>query len=828
MGSENESNNIGNHGYKMEYKQNPYINKIEEEKNSENINTIKKEENISNNSNHIKKQEIKIDESLNKKEEIITPTIHVKIKLEGEGEEYWEKDYNKGTSLYIISSEFKEANNLEKIKKNHFIEFIYNNKPIQMDSKTLDSIINEDENEVIFEQYIKKVPGIEFIEKIEPVDYIGRPISNPFEIYIFDVRKKIIEKIKYSKEKDKKYGLYKYGIKSAYCNGINHLFISGGEDTESNKALDIFWDIDLKNKKFNEGITYMPIPKKNHKMIYIDNKVYIIGGNDLTTMFYDMKKNNIIEWVKLKKEKIEPALIKYNNFLFCFDSFMNDYHFEKIDLTEKTPEWELVKPRINRNVLNSPYSQKFFGLIQDRHENILFIGGIIDTNNEYNELNKFESFNLQYNAQNNIIEKSNMNLKSMDYNKIQLIEKSFLPVEENTYILFPDFNKREPKILYFYKDKNSLEIKSYHSKPKLAQMLNNTRIISLGESMKDCNFDMPTIIKNKNIYINEDQTKIDYFNLEKSGLPIEYINYIKLHTDNQNYQKEENIFENNIIKNDSIDNKINEKNISYINKNRYTKISLKNKDINNHINDIKENENSYINDKPKIEENSDYKISNRNINNISNNIDKNSNSSLKNENLKEKEEEEEKEKEEKEKEEKEKEEREEKEKEEIEKEEKEKEEKEKEEKEKEENEEIEKEEKEKKEKDNEEKENDEIGKEEKKGKENEQKEKEEKENEEIENKEKEEKELRKIKTNTLTNTEKYDYDRAYSLATFHASVNNDISFEKLKNNKAVKKITKMNDYNIQPKDVSIKLLKKERRKFKNYELNEFNDDYNNY
>jgi len=81
---------------------------------------------------------------------------------------------------------------------------------------------------------------------------------------------------------------------------------------------------------------------------------------------------------------------------------------------------------------------------------------------------------------------------------------------------------------------------------------------------------------------------------------------------------------------------------------------------------------------------------------------------------------------------------------------------------------------------------------------------------------------------SLTNIEKYDCDKAYSLATFHASVNNDITFEKLKNNKAVKQITKMNYYNIQPKDVSIKLLKKERRKFKNYEFNEFNDEYNNY
>ena len=823
MGSENETNDIENKKYKIGYRQNPY-NKKEEEKNSEKNSTIKKEEKISEN-NNIKKEEIKIDESLNKKEEIIIPKIKVKIKLEEDGEDerekYWEKEYNKETSLNIISLEFKEAYNLQKIQKNHFIEFIHNNKPIQMDSRTLDSIINEDENEVIFEQHRKKVPGIEFIEKIEPVDYIGRPIPNPFEIYIFDVRKKIIEKIKYSKEKNKKYGLNQFGIKSAYCNGINHLFISGGEDIQSNNALDFFWDIDLKNKQFNQKIMYMPIPKKNHKMIYIDNKVYIIGGNDLTTMYYDMKNNKIIEWEKLKKEKIEPALIKHNTFLFCFDSFLKDYYFEKIDLTEQNPEWEIVKPRISRNIINSPFSQKFFGLIEDKHENIIFIGGILDTNNKYNELNNNECFNFQYNAPNNMIEKSNMNLKSMDYNKIQLIEKSFLPVDENTYILFPDFNKKEPKILYFYKDRNSLEIKSYHSKPKLAQLMNQTRIISLGETMRDCNFDMPTIVKNKNIYINENQNKLDDFNLEKSGLPQEYINYIKYHTNNQNYKKDENIFENNIIKNESMDNKSEEKES---NKNRYTKINLKNQNINNDINDIKEKENSYINNEAQIEENNNYQINNKNINNISNNNDKNSNSSLKNENTKKREEEEEIEERENinlEKEEIKQEEVEEKEKEQKEKEEKEKEEKEKEEKEKEEKE------KEENEKEKEENENENINIE-KEQKEKEKEEKEEQKEKEKEEKEKNEKKLDRSEDKSLTNIEKYDYDKAYSLATFHASVNNDISFEKLKNNKAVKQITKMNNYNIQPKDVSIKLLKKERRKYKNYELNEFNDEYNNY
>ena len=56
----------------------------------------------------------------------------------------------------------------------------------------------------------------------------------------------------------------------------------------------------------------MPIPKKNHNMIYIGKKVYIVGGNDESTMYYDLNNKNIVEWVKLKKKKFEPSLIKYN------------------------------------------------------------------------------------------------------------------------------------------------------------------------------------------------------------------------------------------------------------------------------------------------------------------------------------------------------------------------------------------------------------------------------------------------------------------------------------------------------------------------------------
>lgn len=97
-------------------------------------------------------------------------------------------------------------------------------------------------------------------------------------------------------------------------------------------------------------------------MIYINNKVYIIGGNDETTMIYDINDNNIREWVKLNKKKFEPSLIKYNNYLFCIDSsqkYLNNYNFEKIDIYEENPEWEEVKPKISPDILNLNFSQNF-------------------------------------------------------------------------------------------------------------------------------------------------------------------------------------------------------------------------------------------------------------------------------------------------------------------------------------------------------------------------------------------------------------------------------------------------------------------------------------
>ena len=795
--------------------------KLEKEKDNEEINNNKSEK---------AKEEIKIDNPEDLKDEVIIPKeIEVKIKLD---DGYWERKYDKETPLNKIRADFQQANNLEDIKKNHYIEFIYNNSPLQMDSRPLESILEEGKSEIFIYQEIKQIPGIIKQEIIEPVDYIGKPLANPFEVYIFEIRKKIISKIKYSKEKERNYGLNKYGINSAYCNGFNQLFISGGVDPYSNEILNDFLIIDLMNKTFKRKLN-MPKPKKNHSMIYSQNKVYIIGGNDESTMYYDINHNEMIEWSTLKIKKFEPSLIRYNNYLFCIDSsnkYSNEYNFEKINLlSEDNPEWELVKPQISPDILNLDFTQKFFGLLEDKNENIIFIGGIYDNNIEDNiGFNNY--FNLQYNVEDNSIERKDMNLKINDYKEITLKEKSFLSMDENTYIIFPDFKRRAPKVLYFYKDRNALEINSYHSNPRLTKIANQNRKTFLGEYLKELNFNMPPL-KRKNIYINENfKSEFGGFNEEKNGISSVYNKYFKKRSSNDNnitndkYNFEKNkiieippIRKNNyqiqtqkeisfLIKSMKVNNNINinpeiipkikENSINVDYKNYFMKkgkeentiIKTPKKVINPEIikAEVKEPTNE-IHEKPvddsKDKVNIEPSENRYEINKKTDDIKESKNKSIE-ESKKE-------------------------------------------------------EEKEEKEKTEEKVENKEEDREEKK---------EEKE-ETIEGSKKGSDKLSmnkninkngnninnsnitktsKSKDKSMTNIEIFDHDKAYSLVTFHSSVNDAKAnnFAKLENNRAVKKGIVMK-YLVQPKEVNVKSLKKSRRKFNNFDYNGLDDD-NNY
>ena len=400
---------------------------------------------------------------------------------------FWEKSYNIETPLSQIASDFQQES-INNFKKNYYFEWSYKNNPIEMNLNPLKTIINEDTNKIYLMNKIKPVLGKENSEINGTINIVGKPFSDPFVIFIFEAQKKVIKIRMYNQEKIKEIGLNKYGVDSAYCNANNHLYISGGVDLSTKESIDLFWDIDLMNNIFNDPIKMFP--KKNHSMIYIDKKVYIIGGDDVNTSFYDEEDKDIKQWSNLNYRRFEPSLIKHGDYLFCFDTskkyvnnFSNEFNFEKINLKSKSAEWELVNPQISPDVYSSVFSQKFFGVVEDLSENIIFIGGMMDNN----DINKNECMNIQYNINNNIIEKSIIEFKEISFN-----EKTFLPLNNKTYFVLPNFNKRSPKVIYFYRDKNFVEINEFHTSTTNKIDLEKIQTTQIKPSLNGLIFDQPT------------------------------------------------------------------------------------------------------------------------------------------------------------------------------------------------------------------------------------------------------------------------------------------------------------------------------------------------
>ena len=601
--------------YKIKYAKNPYKkneknNKEEKEDNKgkeENREEDEIEEEEREEEEQKKKVEKKEEEKEEKEIEKDDNTITIKVIIKSENG-IWEKDYNIDTSLEEIELDFKIENNIDKDK---LYEFTFNNCDIEMNSRTLRSIIiDEDQNEIILEQ---KINIFKNNTNLENINYIAKPLAKPFEIYIFAIREKIIKKIKYLKEKVKYLELDKYGDDSSYCNGINRLFISGGTDPITNQVLDFFIDIDIANNKLKKKIK-LPIPKRNHSMVYYEEKVYIIGGNNEETMYYDINDAKIFKWVKLIKKKYAPSLIIHEPYLFCFDfshKFYTECNIEKINLISTNPKWDILKPKFDSNMTKLISAQKYFGLVKNNEENIIFLGGsdsqIINNN-----------IILKYNVEENIIEKyKNLHLINIQNNKDLIFdEKSFLSLDENTDIIFPYFIQRNPKILFYHKDKNELELIVYHSKPQLKQNYKNNEQLN-GTTIN-------TSIVNKNNFINKSidnkikSKKNNKTNIKEgkennrdneNNIPIPIINDISLE---KNKSDKESIKDDNINNNkENIDiNKKSEKDESQnSNKDKEDNDSNKNSSKNSKQDEesINEEKNSNKSSDKRKEENNDNK-----------------------------------------------------------------------------------------------------------------------------------------------------------------------------------------------------------------------------
>ena len=564
----------------------------------------------------------------------IYSTFLMLVKIVMKSKYIWEKAYNIEITLEQIYKDFITEKNYEK---SFIIKWYFNKKCIELNSTKLREFLElnniSNYSTIELEQEINELN--EDKNSIEPLDYIAIPYFNPFQILIYNIKQKTNNIQKFEDNSIINNEQIKFGVESVYCNGGNHLFILGGINLKTKEELGMFLDINLLKGKIEYHINITP-KKRNHGMIYNLKKVYIVGGNDQKTLYYDSENKKIKNLGNLNIKRFEPSLIIHSNYLFCFNStrtLENRYSCEKINLKEKS-SWEIIYPKISNELIENIYNQKYFGIVEDNNYNIIFIGGLYASNKLEKIGDDSTIFNIKYNLLDNTMEKSDI-----PFQEINFSEKSLLTLNENEYIILLLSLSKNLKLIEYFKDSNNMKI-------------TDMNVTNKEEDMKKIN---NSSIKNSTYTNNNNLLGIDLdmpgTNIKKSGVKINNLDLNKNKEkiikvkENETINKEEENKNNNEInenKKDKINHIINKDNLNEINKlnneeikndSAELKINDNPQEINNDNNKktiVKENinDNNEYNINPNKENNTNTKLlNNEEIKNISKN-NKNKNKKL--------------------------------------------------------------------------------------------------------------------------------------------------------------------------------------------------------
>ena len=366
-----------------------------------------------------------------KKENIINAKYYTKKGLIKEGK------FNSNSTFGQILDYFKKNNkniffklkpkyifNGEIVKNNQLIsKLIHIDKNCSLKFAEIWIEINNESNDKTGEQDI--------IQK-----KILKPKKNPFGILVITPSKDSISLEKYPEYTTKKFNLYDFNYTSAYCDSPNFLFISGGE--QKSKILDNFWIIE--HELYNIENKKMPYPKKNHSMIYIEEGlVYIVGGNNNITFFYDLEKDEFIKCGNLIQVCLEPTLLRINDFIYCLSSLKDKNFFERIKISRMSGNWEKV------NVFISPenkmkFTNNFFGALNMGDGNLIICGGNDISENSF-IFNCFSHTLIKTDEKDENIELGDKRLYPIDNNYYIGISRYF---EENKEIII--LNKKTKKL----------------------------------------------------------------------------------------------------------------------------------------------------------------------------------------------------------------------------------------------------------------------------------------------------------------------------------------------------------------------------------------------
>ena len=289
----------------------------------------------------------------------------------------------------IIDIFYQNITNINNINKEVNFELIYKGLKIP---------------ENIIEAYINKNP------------IIGSPVfDNPdyFAIITFNTKNKELEFYNY--EHTDFSLLNKFNSFTAYCNANGLLYISGGENEQSEDfeksvvEYNDFFYIDLKElKSYNNcdhsngndenkikenhqlDIKELPNllePRTWHSMIFVPEKyIFIVGGLTKSVEVYDIEENTLVKDSELIEMRSECTLCMVNDvYLYAFCGFQLHQTFnctvERCNLRKSFRKWEYVQFNNNNNMKFIP---SFFCVSYYKNNDIILVGG----NDSIEESNK--------------------------------------------------------------------------------------------------------------------------------------------------------------------------------------------------------------------------------------------------------------------------------------------------------------------------------------------------------------------------------------------------------------------------------------------------------
>ena len=288
---------------------------------------------------------------------------------------YYTKRRQLGSKIFFATSKFQEVllyfeKNLKDpqtfLKSSYFL----NGKQIFPNDILLYFCTVDPNLRLVEEDLFIEIEELEHIDdSSEPIfSKLLKPLINPFKLIMLNVKEGILQMVDFDKDKIKNFG-FDCLVNNNYacCNSLDALYISFGKN---------LWIIS--NKNFVIEKKEMPIAKEKHSMVYIvsNNTIFIAGGDNTDSFYYDINNKEFIPWGKMCGIQEKPALIQYGDFLYSFNSFNpSGIYFERTKLTSPAKKWEKLIPQSGDQESGFFYN-KLFGVSKCSGGNILFAGGI--------------------------------------------------------------------------------------------------------------------------------------------------------------------------------------------------------------------------------------------------------------------------------------------------------------------------------------------------------------------------------------------------------------------------------------------------------------------